>query len=153
MRFVTLVLLTGLLSTTPAAADPVASAPGNWPDTRIEVSELSRSGDILTLKFFMINKSTRPVEFYSAHDFGDPVISTDFGTIGGIYLLDMVNKKKHLVLRDQTSQCVCSRGLQILPPDRTMILWGKFPAPPPSVQTITVVVPHFLPLESVPIGG
>jgi hypothetical protein len=33
-----------------------------------------------------------------------------------------------------------------------MTLWARFPAPPAGVQKVSVVIPHFLPIDDVPIG-
>jgi hypothetical protein len=37
-------------------------------------------------------------------------------------------------------------------PNTQDALWVKFPAPPPSVTKISVNIPHFIPLDDVPIS-
>jgi hypothetical protein len=34
----------------------------------------------------------------------------------------------------------------------SVVLWAKFPAPPDSVTKIGVVMPHFVPMDDVPIS-
>jgi hypothetical protein len=36
-------------------------------------------------------------------------------------------------------------------PGASVNLWAKFPAPPAGVNAVTVVVPHFIPMDDVPV--
>jgi hypothetical protein len=56
------------------------------------------------------------------------------------------------VVRDAEGKCLSSRGLGKIEPGSRMNLWAKFPAPPDSVEKITVVIPHFIPMDDVPIS-
>jgi hypothetical protein len=134
-----------------AQPGPVASTDGEKPGTRVEVTELKRSGNVVTLKFTLINESSD--EFNFGYDLGDPEMSTiDFNSIGGIHLIDNEGKKKYLVIRDTSNKCVCSSGLKALPPQSRMALWARFPAPPADVDTVSVVIPHFIPMDGVPLS-
>jgi hypothetical protein len=73
-------------------------------------------------------------------------------TISGVNLIDGVGKKKYFVVRDTEGACLCSRGLSSLASKSRANLWVKFPAPPADVSKITVVVPHFTPMEDVSIS-
>jgi hypothetical protein len=71
---------------------------------------------------------------------------------GGVTLVDTVSKKKYFALADTDKTCICSRDIDNVAPNTQVALWVKFPAPPPSVTKITVDVPHFIPLDDVPIS-
>lgn len=139
-------------TTSASSAPAIATADGQTPGVRAEVQELKRSSDnTLTLKFTMVNDSDKDVGF--GYDFGDKANEIkDFGSIGGVTLIDGTNKKKYFVVRDTESTCVCSQGLKDLKPRTRANLWAKFPAPPDEVQKIGVVIPHFGPLDDVPIS-
>jgi hypothetical protein len=140
-----------LISTLPAtAAGPIATTDGEQPGHKIEVTELKRSGDVLTLKLRLVNEGDEQIDF--GHSYGDSAVSSDYGTIGAIHLIDEKNKKKYFVMRDEKKVCVCSRGLKSIQKNGAANLWARFPAPPDSVEKISVVVPHFLPLDDVPIS-
>jgi hypothetical protein len=141
-----------LLSTMPAiAAGPIATTESEDPGRKIEVTELKRSGDVLTLKFRLVNEADKKLDF--GYDFGDGALgATDSGTIGGIHLIDEKNKKKYFVIRDEKQVCVCSRGLRSVEAKGSANLWARFPAPPEGVEKISVIVPKFLPLDDVPIS-
>lgn len=140
-----------LLFALPASAEPIARTDGDDPDTMVEVTQLKRSGDVLMLRFTMVNNGSKPVTL-SGIAFGDGTQGKDYGSVGGVHIIDPVNKKKHLVIRDSEGNCLCSRGLKSLASKGKINLWARFPAPPASVQKVTVVVPHFIPMDDVPIS-
>jgi hypothetical protein len=134
-----------------AAAPPVslASAEGEKPGLRVEIQELKRTdGGTLTLKLAFVNAASTTI---GLGDFGDLRRSEVF-TLGGINLIDAVGKKKYFVARDSENVCLCSRDISGLVAGSRVNLWAKFPAPPEDVQKIAVMIPHFPPLEDVPIG-
>jgi hypothetical protein len=137
----------------PSAALPaLAVAEGEVPGVKAELHELKRTaGDTLTLKFSIANGSADAVDFgYAFVEKGRDV--PDFNTVGGVHLIDAEGKKKYFVVRDAEGQCACSRDLRSVKPGSRAQLWAKFPAPPDDVQKISVVVPHFLPVDDVPIS-
>ena len=149
------VLLLSTLALSPAfAADPVARTDGETAGLRIEVVDLKRSsGDTLTLRFNLINDSGaafKPGEYY----FGDykGYVNQDGDNLGAINLIDPVGKKKYFVVRDADKNCVCSTGLPSINTKSSAALWAKFPAPPGDVKKIGVVIPHFIPMDDVPIS-
>jgi hypothetical protein len=77
------------------------------------------------------------------------VLGEYFG-VEKVHLIDAGNKKKYLVVKDSSGKCVCSE-MKAVPKAGRLNAWAKFPAPPDNVQKITVVVPSFEPVESVPI--
>jgi hypothetical protein len=138
----------------PAAAPvaAIATADGERPGVRAEVTELKRtSGGTVNLKFAMVNDSDKPISF--DYNFVDPKNDvTDFGGIGGVHLIDPVGKKKYFVARDSESKCVCSQKVADIPKGGRANLWAKFPAPPDDVQQISIVIPHFSPMDDVPLS-
>ena len=139
----------------PAAAQipsgpAIATADGDKPGIRVEVVELKRAtGDTVNLKFAMINDSDQDMDY--GYDFGEGS-TTDYGTIAGTHLIDAAGKKKYFVVRDTEGACLCSRGLKSIKARTRANLYAKFPAPPEDVQKITVVIPHFTPMDDVPIS-
>jgi hypothetical protein len=135
-----------------ARAAAIATADGETPGVRAEVTELKRtSGGTVSLKFAMINDSDKPVSFgYTFVDRAHDI--KDIGGIGGIHLIDPVGKKKYFVARDSESNCVCSQKVADIPKGGRANLWAKFPAPPDDVQRISIVIPHFSPMDDVPLS-
>jgi hypothetical protein len=139
----------------PAAATTssgIASADGEKPGTRVDVMELKRgSGGTVTLKMAFVNDSDKAIGF--GYNFADPDHQIrDHGSIGAVQLVDPVGKKKYFVARDSEGKCVCSTGIPDVAPHSHLSLWAKFPAPPDDVQKISIVIPHFQPLDDVTIS-
>lgn len=134
------------------AAEAVATADGEEPGVSLVVKELKRgSGGIVSLKFVMTNGSSKRLGF--GYAFADPDKQVaDFGSVGGVQLIDPVGKKKYFVARDAEGKCICSRGLKDVAAGSSVNAWAKFPAPPDDVQKISVIVPHFSPMDDVPIS-
>lgn len=134
-----------------SARPALATADGEKPGVRVEVQELKRtSGDTLSLKFALINDSTESFDFgYALIEQGK---TDDYNSISGVNLIEGVGKKKYFVVRDTEGACLCSRGLSSVTSKSRVNLWAKFPAPPADVSMITVVVPHFTPMEDVSIS-
>jgi len=134
------------------AAVIIATADGEKPGTRVEINELKRSSDgTVTLRFAMVNDGTNSHSF--SYDYGDSQQgATDYNSVGGVTLVDGANKKKYFVVRDSENNCLCSRGLKDIPAKSRGNLWAKFPAPPEDVSQISIVIPHFGPIDDVPIS-
>ncbi|HUP64151.1 MAG TPA: hypothetical protein VM557_02570 [Thermoanaerobaculia bacterium] len=135
----------------PRAEGALASAAGEIPGQSVVVRRLSRgSGDIVDLRFAIINDSDEPISF--GYDFADANYEVpDFNTIGGVYLLDSEQRQKHGVMRDPDNKCSCSGGLGEVKKGEKIELWAKLTAPPASTRRLSVVVPHFLPMDDVPL--
>ena len=143
-----------ILSTNALAAEPIAKSDGDISGARVEVMELKRSsGGTLTLKFVMYNDDPSKSIPFNKRDFGDQKMQADYGSVGGVHLIDAANKKKYLVVRDSAQNCVCSRDLDPIKPGGKASLWAKFPAPPEDVKKVSIVVPHFIPMDDVPISN
>lgn len=136
----------------PAAGGPVlARSDGDKTGLSVEVTELKRgSGGTLTLKFAMVNNTKEQIRF--GGDYGAGGGNVDDHSVSGAHLIDAVNKKKYLVVRDSAKKCVCSVVKSAIPVGERMNLWAKFPAPPDNVKVISVMIPHFAPMDDVPIS-
>lgn len=136
------------------AADPVAKTDGETTGLRVEVIELKRgSGDTLTLRFNLINDSGEKFEpkgWYLGDYKGYQ--NQDIGNVGAITLIDTVGKKKYFVVRDTDENCLCSNPIPSVNAKSRVALWAKFPAPGSDVKMIGVVIPHFIPMDDVPIS-
>jgi hypothetical protein len=147
-------LTAGAMSAGSTYAAALATADGDKDPLRLEVTELKRvSGDMVNLKFTITNTGTDEVVI-SAHYIAEASLGNkDQGTPGAITLMDPVNKKKYLVVRDKnTGECVCSKNFGNMKAGAKVNLWAKFPAPPADVKKIGIIVPNFAPMDDVPLG-
>ena len=132
------------------AAEPIAATDGEAPGVTLQVKELKVSNGAVMLKFSIANDGDGPFDPDTLAD--KDVKGPDYHSISGVYLIDVANKKKYLVMYDTANQCVCSRGTHNIAAKSSANLWAKFPAPPDNVQKIGIVVPHFVPIEDAPLS-
>jgi hypothetical protein len=138
---------------TPAATSTgIATADGEESGVTVVVQQLKRgSAGTATLRFTIVNGSNKNFGF--GYAMADPKHeNADHGSVGGVQLVDEAGKKRYFVVRDTQNKCVCSQKVTDIKPGSSKNLWGKFPAPPANVQKISVVVPHFGPMDDVPIS-
>lgn len=134
------------------AAGGIASADGDKPGQKITITELKRSGGG-TLSFKAVISNTSGEELGFGGGFEEPNHpATDFNTIGGVSIVDPVGKKKYFVARDSDGHPLCSSDLRAIKQGGSANVWAKFAAPPDDVQKVTVIFPHFQPLDDVPIS-
>jgi len=132
------------------AADAVATTDGEMPGVKLEVQELKVvSGGALMLRYTVINNSEK---VFGLNEALKEQGSIDWHGTDGVYLVDVAGKKKYMVVRDAEQHCLCSRNVPDLEAKASASFWAKFPAPPEGVQKIGVVVPHFIPMDDVPIS-
>jgi hypothetical protein len=127
-------------------AEPIATTDGEWPGLSIKVEQLKVVSGALMLKFAIENNNDKDVHI------GNIMSSSEVSSVDGIFLVDIPGRKKYLVVRDADGHCLCSRGIYDLGPNSSSGLWARFPTPPDSVQKIGIVVPHFMPMDDVPIS-
>ena len=144
---------TAATSTTQRApARVIATSEGEFTGMVLELLGLRRTGGEVVTMDFALRYAGASRSNLNSDSFDDPDIQ-EFRTVSGAYLTDEVNRKRYLVLRDTAGSCLCSRDIETLfePGDRR-VYFAKFPAPPVEVRTITVVVPHFSPIDGVGIS-
>lgn len=133
----------GFLSTSTVVSAQEFSGEGERAGTKIVVRDLKRDdGGTVTLRFRVVSENDQPAQLYQV--------------VGGfldskVHLIDAAGKKKYLVVKDSSGKCECTELRGSVAKDAPVNLWAKFPAPPATVQKITVVVSGFEPIESVPI--
>jgi len=136
----------------PATGGALATTDGEKSGTRIDITELKRtSGGTLNLKFVLVNNTGKELAV-NDHWLGDSSISKgSYRDVSGIHLIDPVNKKKYFAVTDAEKNCVCSSSIGDVKEGSQVSLWAKFPAPPADVQKVTIEIPHFQPIDDVPI--
>jgi hypothetical protein len=119
---------------------------GTKSGTKVVIRSLQRDegGVTVTLRFQIVSEREKPEGIYQL--------------IGGYlddraYLVDAVNKKKYLMVKDSSGKCECTQIRGNVAKDEPANLWAKYPAPPESVQKVNVVVDGFEPVDSVSITG
>jgi len=147
---------TATTATTASAAPTsgaIASTEGEQAGVRVDVTELKRSsGGTVSLKFVIANSSPNVFPI-GGHHLGESEVSRDsYRDVSGIHLVDPVNKKKYFVVTDAEKNCLCSKNVNDVATGERVSLWAKFPAPPPEVTKVTIEVPHFQPMDDVPIS-
>jgi hypothetical protein len=125
---------------------PLATADGEVPGTQVQVTKLKRTGDSVLLQFTIFNNSDADVGLTNLSS------PAEYKAVDAVYLADLAGKKKYEVVRDTDKKCLCSKGLEKVQAKSSVNLWAKFPAPPDSVQKLSVVVPHYMPLDDVPVS-
>ena len=150
-----ILLLLIVIGTMGATTKILGSGDGEKSGSRIDVTQLKRvAGNMVSLKFVLVNDSNDGIpisyNFLPAEE-GPTQMGTDTDSIAGVYLVDAAGSTKYTVVRDAHGVCACSTGLSTVGPKSKVNLWAKFPAPPDSVTKLTVTVPHFQPVEDVPL--
>jgi hypothetical protein len=132
-----------------SSSAPPASTDGDIQGVRIAINELKRTSDTLTLKFTVFNTSAASFSLNGAFD-NDPWHR--YADLRGVYLLDSHSKKKYFVVTDSDGNYLSSSQMASIAPGSQATVWAKFPPPPDDVKTITVAIPHFIPLEDIPVS-
>lgn len=123
----------------PKPSQTVTSKKGfsNVADAELEVYDLYRHGDLVTLEFGLRSES-KPVsvnEVFSQSESADDV--------SGIYLTDTKNKKKYLPAK-YGNDCMCSSELRqyVVAAGQTQYLYATYGAPDSSVTAVDISFPH-----------
>ncbi len=144
-------------ATVPAPAGVTVTAPPPVQDyemagVQVALVEVKRtSGDTVTVKWQYRNTTGQEIKISK----GGSSWSDVYQLTADAYLIDAVNKKKYLVIKDSQNYWVASKhgdwqGATI-GPGQSLNAWAKFPAPPAAVDTIAVNIPGTAPFEGVPI--
>ena len=131
----------GRLVTAQKPNDAIASLQSEIPGMVTDLTEVKRMSDnTVRVMWRWRNTTAKPVHVE--------------GIFETAYLLDPVNKKKHLVVTDANRVAIGTS----MPYDQTDIqanaavsMWARFPAPPDAVGKMTVVLAKTPPFEDIPI--
>ncbi len=117
----------------------------NFKEIKVQMIECKRKGDVLTIKLNFYNPSDRESE---------ACICDDNGGYWRFYVI--AGDKKYFILKDD-------KGAPLAPiyegiaqrfkiaPKGSHKWWGKFPAPPKEIKSITFIMPEVMPFEDIPI--
>jgi hypothetical protein len=126
---------------THGAAQGAAIATGGDTDgLHVEIRDLKREeGGTVMLRFLLIN---------------DDQADAANLYVEQVALIDIVNKKKYLVIHGSDGICYCSSTVSVrINSGKRVSAWAKFAAPPVSVQKVTVLIPGMEPIDGVPVTG
>ena len=131
-----------------AASDGLGSADGEQSGTRAVITDLRHTGNTVTLKFIIYNDSSAGIGMGGE-------LNADgyhgYRNVSGVHLVDSAGKKKYFAVKDSEGNCECSDNIGDVAPKSQVSLWVRFPAPPDSVAKVAVQIPHFIPVDDVPI--
>ena len=133
-----------------AAGPPIAVQDSDFPDVEVALLEVTRTpGDTVTVKWQYRNKGTKQREL-QAIGLNE---ADHYKLVAAAYLVDPVNKKKYLIVRDANDVPLGSRSNNYrLPPNDALAMWAKFPAPPETTEKVSVVLPHSAPFDDVKVA-
>ena len=140
------------------AADETAKVLGEtklaaiMPGIEAQILELKRGpGDTVTLKFRLKNTTGEKKNPIDKH-----FTKYDPSDVGKVSLVDYVNKKRYLVMKDSNNNCICSSdtyNAHILAASEAREFWAKFAAPPANITKISIILPGAAPFDDVPISN
>lgn len=123
-------------------------------DATLEILDLRRGGEVVTLAFAIVTGEGESVQQGSGCPFAAEVdtVSSAPGdrcrSISGTSLVDTVNGNRHLVLREPDGACVCTSNIpNFIEPGQRYSMGASFAAPPDDVDMMTVAVPQFAPVD------
>jgi len=125
----------------------------------LEILDLRRSGQVVTLAFAIVTAEGDRVQLHTDCPFAAEIDATEDApvercrSISATSLVDPVNGNRHLVLREPDGACVCTSNIpNFIEPGQRYSMGASFAAPPDDVDTMTVAVPQFAPVD-VPLRG
>ncbi len=146
-------------STAGAPDQPLATVEGDADFGSLEVLDLRRDGDAVTVEFAITATDTTTVNnLFAAEQDRFAPSDEDAGaeqvrrSVSGVTLIDRANDNRHLVLRDSTGRCLCTSFPEhnVTEGERYR-LSAQFPAPPEDVAEMTVEVPQFPSVDGVAV--
>jgi hypothetical protein len=134
--------------------EPLATVEGQPPFASVEITDLRRVEDTVTLEFVMVTDDSADITpvrdlFAAPADLGGTEERRI--SVSGVTLVDQVNRKRHLVLRDSEGACLCTRFEGYVDANLRYPQSAQFPAPPDDVDRMTVQVPGFPAIDNVPL--
>ncbi|MQA04955.1 MAG: hypothetical protein GEV07_20285 [Streptosporangiales bacterium] len=115
----------------------------------MDVIALKRYDDVVRLVFAVTPQSKGGSDPLPSDAFSSETLGND---VTGVYLLDTDNMRKYPVLSGG-KECVCSNELDDFPLDQPTALYADYPAPPDSVESMTVVFKNVGPLPGVEVSA
>jgi hypothetical protein len=153
--YVAIGILGAFLSLQAAAqgAKPLGTNDHEVSGVEVTLLELKRaSGDTVTAKWRYSNKDRDTKQLTKGTGGDDPYkLSIES------YLVDPVNKKKYLILKDSTGKPIAAAHGGSYHPitlegGKSINTWAKYPAPPAGVEKVSVYIQGVAPFEDVPLS-
>ncbi|MFF5265394.1 OmpA family protein [Actinomadura viridis] len=128
---------------------------------RIDLMALERVSDkVVVARMRAVNQDGTDVDFGS--NFSGQIqappgqgAAPDPAAVSGMSLFDPVNSQRYFPLADTAGRCLCTRYQTFLklPARQSLDLVAAFPAPPPSVGKLGLLVPNAAPFLDVPVSS
>jgi hypothetical protein len=136
----------GAAAASQAAGRPVATVRGDIPELLLQVRELRHDpAGTVTARFILANAGTE--QAVVGGYFGDLNATSPRQDVSGAYVFD--GAKRYGVVKDANT-CVCSTlPLSLEPGEHTDELFATFPSPGADVDRVSLVIPHFQPLDGI----
>lgn len=142
----------------PAAAAPqaqvakgIATADHQISGVEVTLLELKRtSGDTLTARWRYLNTNAESKALTKSSGWTDA-----YRLAWDSYVIDGTTKKKYMVLTDSKNYPIAGKhegGDITIEAGKTLTTWAKYPAPPESVEKVSLFLPGVSPFEDVPIS-
>ncbi|MBK5260611.1 MAG: hypothetical protein JJE51_13550 [Thermoanaerobaculia bacterium] len=135
----------------PLVAAPLGTSDMNAAGLSLDLNSVERKGNVLTVKWAVKNSGAENAR-------------VNFGLSGRLittYLVDEENGTKYYSLTDKEGNNLASEHVYIgsdtfgiedyLKAGETKKYWGKFPAPPPAVKSINIILTDAEPFEGIVI--
>jgi hypothetical protein len=112
----------------------------------IELNSMERKGNVVTVKWTVKNDNDKDTRYHI-------ILGGERATS---YLVDEENGTKYYALTDKEGHLLATEdeyeGIwESIEPGKSKRFWAKFPAPPPAVKTINLLLTGTEPFESIPI--
>lgn len=115
-------------------------------DLTFSLSPLRVTGEVMTLDFTVTNRGGRA--FSPMARFGNGWVGYN---VGAVYVLDLVNARRHLVATSADGGCACSGTLSPVEVGDAVTYSAVFRAVPADVPTVSVVIPLAGTISDVPV--
>lgn len=135
----------------PLGVVPMTLAAGS---AHVELTALSRTSDkAVTGQFRVTNDGSAALRLaVTMFEAGQAQRSSLVAS--GIGLLDGTGNKLYMPLWTTDNKCLCSNlSSKVVPPGGSADMYAVFPAPPANVSRVSVVLPHTVPIQDVPLGS
>ncbi|WP_241479644.1 OmpA family protein [Nocardiopsis lucentensis] len=131
-----------------ALASSVTTSTWLGNDLQIDVMALERlENDILRLRLNIVNNSSETVQLRDG--LAEP---GDQYTASAATLIDSENQQRYLSYDQSNGSCLCQPLSSHVSGGTSEALWVAFPAPPDSIESMTVTTPLAPPMFDVPIS-
>jgi hypothetical protein len=108
----------------------------------VDLTRIGFTGDLMTVEMRVRNPTTKKIRF-------------KYFYIEKVSVVDDAKSRRYSVVKDQSDNYMASPSSRDIIKGQTIdgggysLLWFKFPAPPPSAQTISITIPTVSPFDGI----